>query len=211
MSTLLYPSHLLSGEQAQDVLKPHISTLSDCFGAGVEAWQRIRRSNPDDCLCLPTRTWAGIIHANTVRAARLAFRNQAPNVLLYNDDDDDTDDNAFFAIDFYGKIILRFKKLRHDLRPSSHKSGEQDHFKRQEPEPLLYAPAATLATSGYRLDRFAHSIRDIHVVCWLGDVRLWALPLPLPAVAARPIAVGHVAARTKTKIRAKDRRKANEQ
>lgn len=131
--------------------------------------------------------------------------------MLYNDGDQAKDDNDFFAIDFYGKLVLRFKKLKRDLRPSTFKTEEQRHFDLQEPEPLLYAPNATLATAGYRLDRLAATIKDIHVVGWLGEARLFALPLPLPVAAVRPLAAAMAQARRKTKIRAKGRRGVNKQ
>ncbi|MGA2441667.1 MAG: hypothetical protein ABSH08_11960 [Tepidisphaeraceae bacterium] len=206
MSNLLFPSHLLSESEASKIIDPHLVTLSNCFGDGVRAWQRIRRNNPDECLMLPTRTWAGIIHANTVRAAQLAFRNMAPDIMLYHDGNDACHDNKYFAIDFYGKLVLRFKKLRRDLHPSCYKTEEQKHFDLQEPEELLYGPAATLATAGYRLDRLAATIKDIHIVAWLGNIRLFLILLPLPAAIAMPIAVAHQGKRRKTRVRAKGRR-----
>ncbi len=68
---------------------------------------------------------------------------------------------------------MRFKKLSEDLRPCNVKTNQQRAYDDQ----TLYAPPATLVTTGYRLDAVG-IFRDAHVVCWAGPELLWSLRLP---------------------------------
>lgn len=157
----------MSGEEARTLLEPHYPAISECIAAGWDAWQSVRQAAPNACLPLETRTWAGLVHDNIVAHAQRRFSGMGPGVVV-------SSACGFLTIDFHGKIILRFKKLRKNLRPSNVATGQQDDFRQQQ----LFSSVATKVTAGYRVDALGTIIRDIQIVCWLDSHLNWSLRMP---------------------------------
>lgn len=163
---LLFQDGRLTSDGAYQLLKPHYPPIFNCIASGLNAWQVLQQSAPEVCLPLLPRTRASLIHDNIEEYARRTFAGQEPDIMLHND-------TGFLVIDFYGKIIMRFKKLSNALHPCNVKTDQQRAYDHQ----TLFSSAATLVTAGYRLDSIG-MFRDAHIVCWNGHELLWSLRLP---------------------------------
>lgn len=161
----LFDIGVLSDREAHITLQKHYPSVATCIYSAWWDYEFLIKVAPDQCLNFTSTTRANIVQNNMVKHAQKVF-GQTEDVLCYEND-------GIFTVDFYGTIRLRFKKLDNSLRPSNIKTTQQQEFSSQ----TLFGPSYTKVTAGYRLDRSALSIRDIHLVCWYNDALLWNIQL----------------------------------
>ncbi len=162
---LFFNNGRVTGRGAHELLQPYYPEIVGSIKSGISAWKALVANNTDLCLPLASRTRACFIHDHMEKYARDAFQGLEPDVIL-------SSEAGFLIVDFHGRIKMRFKKLSADLHPCNVKTDQQRAYDDQ----TLYAPPATLVTSGYRLDALG-IFRDTHIVCWDGSELLWSLPL----------------------------------
>ncbi|MBL7152411.1 MAG: hypothetical protein ISS79_01745 [Phycisphaerae bacterium] len=170
----LFEPDLVTAEAAHQTLHPYYSKIVACPHVAFAAANTLRKAAPEICAPLESLTWANIIHNHMVDYAKRAFAGLAPDIIL-------SSEAGFLIIDFHAMIKMRFKKLRDNLHPCNIKTGQQQAYEEQ----TLYDGAATLVTTGYRVDA-AGLFRDAHIVCWSGSELRWSLRLPDPGEMQQP-------------------------
>ncbi|HEG43375.1 MAG TPA: hypothetical protein ENH94_04930 [Phycisphaerales bacterium] len=163
MSTL-FDIGRVTEQGAHEILKPHYEKLSKCF---INAWGdyiTIIEKCASSCVGFTATTRANIVQNSIIENAKRLFSDVGGVTCYYS--------NGLFALDFYGKIILRFKKIDRSLRPHNVRTEQQGQCTMQ----TLF-DNATIVTAGYRVDVTETSIKDIKVVCWFNNCLLWQLPL----------------------------------
>ena len=162
----------------RQMLEPYFGDFSECVQDGWQAWERIQRQIPDSCKSLRSPTIASIVFDNIIESARKIFRKYDKNVVVMYDDVN----LGFPVLDFAGKLCVRFKKLRHNFKPSNVKTNRQKGLEQQlltlDGIPLVTEGAVWL-TAGYRLNASEDAIKDISIVCWHGETLWWRICLPL--------------------------------
>jgi hypothetical protein len=73
------------------------------------------------------------------------------------------------------RFLIRFKKLRRDLRTSNIPTQQSLAFARQQTLPGI--PALTHLNAGYVLNRMQTNIESTHITCPNGKQVAWALPM----------------------------------
>ena len=178
------PPPLLSADEAQTILDPHIDDLRACLRAGWDAWQALTEAMPVVGVHTSNRTRAGIVYDGIATEARKRFHNK-PGVSLMTK-------LGFLVVVFDGRLVLRFKKYRPGLRTSNVLTYQQFSFAWQA-EMDGTPPAATKVVAGYLLNRLQDDIARMAITCSLGPELRWtieipdawtdaALPTPIPAV-----------------------------
>lgn len=170
----LFKDGVISAEEAYSVLrgKGDLSDIHEVIRKSVGVVEDVRNWSWEFSSPLVKRTWANIVHDHMEQEAAKIFKGKR-EVLLYRE-------KGFLVVDFYGKIMLRFKKLDDQLLPSNIPTEQQKAYDHQ----LLFGGPVTHVTAGYRLDGLG-MYRDSHVVCVSHGRLLWSFKLPEKAVAVR--------------------------
>ena len=169
------PPLLLSADEAQAILDPHIDDLRACLSAGWRAWQALCEAIPVARVRTSNRTRAGIVYDAAVAEARMRFLNK-PGVHLMSR-------LGFLVVVFDGRLVLRFKKYRHGLRTGGIPTHQQLSFAWQA-EMDGMPPAATKVVAGYLLNRLQDGIARMAITCSVGPNLRWCFDIADAAAAA---------------------------
>jgi hypothetical protein len=159
------PKHLLTWEEAEEILKPYALLLAECIQYG---WDQYKSFYEPKHHILDARARAAIVFSEIVfRAGEkftglegVKFERKNNSFLLYIGED----------------IILRFKKLRKNGRCSSIDTRQQMLFKAQMVIPEM--EPGTLLHAGYLLDVLQQDVQQKLVVCQFKNRVLWMIELP---------------------------------
>ena len=162
----LFDDGLISGGEAQQILRPYLGHIGNCIGTGIRGWEAFQEALPTECVPLTSRTIAGIINDLMVDYARHVFSPMQPQVVT-------SDGAGFLVVDFLGRLKMRFKKLSRRLHPYNYATHQQ----RACEEQTLFGPAATFVTAGYRMTDLGE-FQDAHIVCWNASELRWSIQLP---------------------------------
>ena len=175
------PPSLLSADEAQKILDPHIEDLRACLRIGWDAWQTLTDEMPVVGVRTSNRTRAGIVYDAIATEARKRFHNR-PGVHVMSE-------LGFLIVIFDGRLALRFKKYRSGLRTSNVATHQQLSFSWQA-EMDGMPPAATKVVAGYLLNHLQDDIARMAITCSFGPDLRWTIDIPgAPAAAAPPIPI----------------------
>lgn len=166
LSERLFKDGVLTIDEAHKILSPHYSDIMECINEGLNSTRELRQREPEFYSPLTPRSLASMIHDYIESAAKRVFERKGKEIAVYMG-------KGFLVVDFYGRVFLRFKKLRHNLMPCNIETEQQRAFDEQ----TLFEGPVTHVTAGYRLNDLG-MYRDAHIVCWACGERLWSLPLP---------------------------------
>ena len=171
------PPPLLSADEAQAILDPHIDDLRGCLSAGWRACQEFCEAIPVARVRTSNRTRAGIVYDVAVAEARMRFLNKLGVHLMSR--------LGFLVVVFDGRLVLRFKKYRHGLRTGGIPTHQQLSFAWQD-EMVGMPPAATKVVAGYLLNRLEDGIARMAITCSVGPNLRWCFDIADAAAAASP-------------------------
>ena len=175
------PPPLLSADEAQKILDPHIEDLRACIRVGWHDWETLTQAMPVVGVRTSNRTRAGIVYDAIATEARKRFRNK-PGVDLLSE-------LGFLIVVFDGQLALRFKKYRYGLRTSNIATHQQLSFAWQAEMDGL-PPAATKVVAGYLLNRLQDDIARMAITCSVGPDLRWTIDVAdAPTAATRPIPI----------------------
>lgn len=189
----------ISYDQAFSLLKPLNDAFLRCVEHGVAQWAAAKPH-----LAVPDpKTRATFIWNAMVDRARRELGGH-PGVRVV-----DRPERIFFVIQ--NSLVLRFKKLSHDLRTSNYPTATALAIDLQAKMPGVPANAS-LITVGYILDRVTDQLLDAHVVHAIGNSLQWqySLSKPLAPVQQLPLPIAPAAAapqRVRLRAGAKDETK----
>lgn len=166
-----HPEHLLSVEEAHQILTPHLGGISECIQKGCDAWKRFGQTNPDLLVDSSLRSKACLVFDAIRGAAKRHFRDD-PRVLI-------VDKRGSFWMVFEGKVTLRFKKLNKNGRTSNISTNQQTLFSMQCQLELPGMPdQPTNLTAGYQFDPFGMNLQKQVIRCAFGRDTMWEFALP---------------------------------
>lgn len=178
------PHHILSREEAEEIIKPYKERLDTCIQAGWDAWK-------NDYLLkqhiLDSRARAAIVFAEIRWKAQQEFSGLDGVVFKAHH-------NSFLL--YIGESIsIRFKKLRKNGRCSAIDTRQQVLFKAQAQLRLPTMLQGTLVNAGYILDDLQQGVHRKLVVCQFNNRVLWQFTLegdaaPVLEIVAPPTLAG---------------------
>ncbi len=143
----------ITGPQAQTILGPHLSSIRQVFH---QAHRRYMDLPATARFPLGPTSQANMTHDYIVEAATREFSGlDGVRVLA-------PDQYSFFAIDFDGQILARFKKCDGNGHTSNYPTRQQKRIRSGKNLPGM-PPELVLVDIGYELDLFGVEIRMIHV------------------------------------------------
>jgi hypothetical protein len=157
---------VIGDEEAYRILYPHYKDIIRPIQWGINVAEKLKQQAAEYCHVFTSRSWANIVHDHMEDEARKIFSTQGKDIAVFPE-------MGFLIIDFYESIYLRYKKLRHNLRPCNIETDQQRAFDSQ----TLFRGPVTHVTAGYRLNDLG-LYQDAHIVCWSGGKFLWSLRLP---------------------------------
>lgn len=166
---------LISKEEAADLLHSHLALLHDCVARAWKQWCGLRDREVQAGIELGPIARARIVYELIVRCARVAF-SDVPGVSV-------SQKRGFLVLVFGDRAVVRFKKLKKSLLPSSARTRQQELFAAQQELPGL-PPPATYLNAGYVLDETQLEITRIVLSCVEGGDLRWCLDLDLGLVSA---------------------------
>ncbi len=184
---------ILSREEAETILLPHVERLNCCIENGWRAW---KTDYAHKSHILRSRSRAAIVYDEIVHCAIEAFANL---------DGVKTVRQRGSLMIFIGNCItLRFKKIRKSGRCSNIKTETQVMFLAQMQLPGMLD--GTLVHAGYQLDELQQEIKRKAVVCQLDNKVLWEIQLTGEAAvfSVMPSATDPTAPRTTPRFVPKD-------
>lgn len=176
---------LISKEEATDLLQHHLPVVQNCVARAWDDWCGVRDRELKAGIEIGPMPRARIVYELIVKRARAAFAD-VPGVTV-------SQKRGFLVIVFGDRAVVRFKKLKKNLLPSSARTHQQELFAAQEELPGLPQPA-TYLNAGYVLDETQLEITRIVLSCVEDTDLVWSLDLDLdlidvvvPAAAAAPL------------------------
>lgn len=166
---------LISKDEAAVLLEPHIPLLHDCLARAWSAWCGLRDREAQAGIELGPIARARIVYELVVKHARIAFAD-VPRVAV-------SQKRGFLVLVFGDRAVVRFKKLKKNLMPSSARTRQQELFAAQLELPGLPAPA-TYLNAGYVLNETQLEIERIVLSCIESAELRWWLDLDLGLVGA---------------------------
>ena len=161
---------VISATEAKAILDPYLRAISGCLYGAWKAWKEETR--------LPTiispRSRANLVYDFVVTEARMALSGVEGLSL--------SEDRGFLLLNVEGLLLLRFKKLRSDLRSSGIPTGQQLKFAHQQLG-LAGMPPMTNLVAGYLLNGLQTKILRATITCSVGSRIIWVLDLPEPGAA----------------------------
>jgi hypothetical protein len=165
------PEHVLSLEEAEEIIKPYKDRLDKCIQEGWDAWKNDYASKHH---VLSPRARAAIVFDEIVWRAQQEFAAM-PDVIFRRHS------NSFMM--YIGESVsLRFKKLLKNGRCSAIDTRQQMLFKAQAQLRLPTMLHGTLVNAGYVLDDLQREIQRKMVVCQFKNRVLWQFALEGDAV-----------------------------
>src|ERR1051325_9568017 len=156
------PQPLISKEEAQALLQPHMATFWKIMQAVWKAWEGI----PEEQRMMMTPTArANCLYSFIIHHARSQFSNHNDVKIL---------EKRLFLVGIKGMVLLRFKKLKSvdDKRSSNYPTLFQVNYTAQRMLPGMPPEAARL-TVGYVLDITATSVQGLFVTYPCGSMLHW--------------------------------------
>jgi hypothetical protein len=160
--------HVITREEAQVVLKPHVTTIEDCVMRGFERWKDFAIAMPEHRLMVVNRTMSNMVNDFVVHYAREAFQ-PSKGVRPF-------EEFGFFCVSFDERVLLRFKKLDDDDTTSNIPTDQQIQISCQQLEIPGSAPATWIA-AGWHFSALRDQIDKVLITCHFGPNLIWALPV----------------------------------
>jgi hypothetical protein len=188
---------LISKEEAAELLQSHVALLHDCVARAWKEWCGLRDREAHAGIQLGPIARARIVYELIVRCARVAF-SDVRGVSV-------SQKRGFLVLVFDDQAVVRFKKLKKSLLPSSARTRQQELFAAQQELPG-FPPPATYLNAGYVLDETQLEITRIVLSCVEGKELRWWLDLDVglvgasvPLAAAAPLPAPIVRSRAETR------------
>jgi hypothetical protein len=143
----------LDSDDVKSVLGMNIDKLRVCM---QEAWDDYQRLPDEAKVRISPRSRASVVYDFIVEKAKKLFIG-AEGVYL-------SERRGFLLINFYDRILLRFKKFNRKLMPHGIRTGQNSLFMNRQGV-LLECPEATKLIAGYQLNDFQNGIELMAVVC----------------------------------------------
>jgi hypothetical protein len=153
----------ISRADAQAVMQPHLDNLAAAIQEGWAVWEQ--KAEP----YFTTRARANIVNDAIWAAVQRRFYGVQGTHLVVK--------RGLRMLQIEERVVVRFKKLDHELRPKNFLTQQQLAFVRQEPLPGI--PAVTRLTAGYVLTALQNDIERIAVTLQRPDSLAWAFEIPL--------------------------------
>src|SRR5436309_10577080 len=149
-------ANLLSKTQAERILAPHRVALRDCIIAGWNQWEALPAKAR---AAIGSRARACVVYDFIIQAVSHRFEGRR-GVQLFRS-------RGLWMLGIDNRLVVRFKKLRTDLRYSNYPTRQQQLFSRQLD--LVGIPAATRLVAGYLLDPLAIRISQTVITLQIGQ------------------------------------------
>jgi hypothetical protein len=168
-NTSLAGLHILTLEEAEEILAPYRERLNRCIQHGWDVWKNDYQHKEH---ILHARARAAIIFDEIVFCALEEFPNILGEVKAVRS-------ASTFMLYIGDSITLRFKKIRKNGRCSNILTKQQVLFRRQVQLNLPTMLDGTLVSAGYVLDDLQQELLRKSIVCHLDDSVLWEMPLTI--------------------------------
>jgi hypothetical protein len=165
-NTCLAGQHILTLEEAEEILAPYRERLNRCIQHGWDVWQ----SEYSRKHILHSRARAAIIFDEIVFCALEEFPAISGEVKAVRT-------ASTFMLYIGDSITLRFKKIRKNGRCSNILTKQQILFRAQVQLNFPTMLDGTLVSAGYVLDDLQQEIQRKSIVCHLDNHVLWEMPL----------------------------------
>jgi hypothetical protein len=159
------PSELLSADEAQELLAPHLNDLAECIFEGWNRWNDLAASNASLSYPLTSRSRATYVNDHMWNAVKTKFAS-AQDVQVVETA------SGLRTLLISDRLTLRFKKLDGRLRPSNIPTRQQEIFESQLT--LDGLPEVTRLTIGYILNRVQTEIDKIAIVLRVNKALIWS-------------------------------------
>ncbi len=166
LSERLFKDGVLTIDEAHKMLSPYYNDIMLCIHEGLRRTQGLKQRESEYCAPLTSRSLANMVHDQIEFVAKRVFARKDKEIAVFTE-------NGFLVVDFYGRIFLRFKKLKRNLMPCNIETEQQRAFDEQ----MLFDGPATHLSAGYRLNDLGE-YKDAHIVCVSHHTVQWSLPLP---------------------------------
>ncbi len=166
MNNLRRPrKHILTRDQADELLKPYYDDLLACVQAGLNLFSEL----PDSLRAITrSRTLANLLNDAIRKDAEKRFQDDSHVSMNLEHE------GALFI--FAEKIAVRFKKVGAELVPRNVPTGRQRNIADQQLElPGITIP--TVVNLGYRPNILFTEIQSVSLFCRRHSHLLWAIPL----------------------------------
>jgi hypothetical protein len=187
---------LISKDEAADLLEPHLELLQDCVARAWDDWCGVRDRELKAGIEIGPMPRARIVYELIVKRARAVFAD-IPGITV-------SQKRGFLVLVFGDRAVIRFKKLKKNLLPSSARTHQQELFSTQQELPGL-PPPATYLNAGYVLDEAQLEITRIVLSCVESTDLVWSLDLDLglvdvvvPAAGTAPLPAASIRSKTPT-------------
>ncbi|WP_431910862.1 hypothetical protein [Amycolatopsis thermoflava] len=159
---------VISEDEAQALLAPHLSKLAEVCAAGLPSWEALPPEQTMKQSKLSRATW---ISAAMAAKARELF-DREPGV-------DVCEKRGFLTLTFGGRLVVRFKKFSgRNLRTSGIQTLQRQAFESQQLS--LDGMTVTTLVAGYLLDKLEQEYARLAIVCPFNGDNLWEINLQIP-------------------------------
>lgn len=160
------PNHILSEDEAKELLAPYLKLFKKSLNDGFRAWELLGEKAPELRVCLSKQCRARFIYDHIVRAAKEHFQ-EIENIRF-------KEKSGLLTVHVeldHTVIVLRFKKLDDNKKSRSYPTANQLAFSLQLSLPGW--PDATRLVAGYQLDVLGLETKDLLITCPIGHRVEW--------------------------------------
>ncbi len=154
-----------SRDDGTRILGPYLERVTRCF---ERAWGDLEREKPEIRAHMSARTRACFLNDRILLYAREEFENDRGVAFLRGK-------GGLFLLGIAGAFLLRFKKLKANLRSSNIYTNQSKLFTDQRVIEGL--PDVTHVNAGYILNRMQTAIAMMYVTCPVGTAIKWEIDL----------------------------------
>jgi len=163
-----------NAEEGNTVLGPILSKINEAL---TGAWRDLEDLPADLRADMTARTRAGFLHDRILAHIRRLLDGE-PGVSFVRGR------GGLTLLAFKQRFLIRFKKLRADLRTSNIPTQQSLAFAQQRTLELPgMPPRLTHLNAGYVLNRMQTAISSTHITCPAGKQIAWEIPLSSDATA----------------------------
>lgn len=137
LSERLFKDGVLTIDEAHKMLSPYYNDIMLCIHEGLRRTQGLKQRESEYCAPLTSRSLANMVHDQIEFVAKRVFARKDKEIAVFTE-------NGFLVVDFYGRIFLRFKKLKRNLMPCNIETEQQRAFDEQ----MLFDGPATHLMQG---------------------------------------------------------------